>query len=70
MMRADECREFADEHGMRMIAIADLIAYVRRTEVQVERVADTGSRLRARPFSAVGYRSIIDDAEHLALVHG
>jgi len=70
MMRADECREFADEHGMRMIAIADLIAYVRRTEVQVERVADTRLPTEHGQFRAVGYRSIIDDAEHLALVLG
>ena len=30
--RAPECRAFADKHGLVMISIADLIAYIRRTE--------------------------------------
>ena len=48
MMRAPECREFADEHGLHMISIADLIAYVRRTESQVERVVETDAAHRVR----------------------
>ncbi len=40
MMRAPELREFADGHGLTMISIADLIAYRRRTEKQIERVAE------------------------------
>ena len=39
MMRAPECRAFADAHGLVMISIADLIAFIRHTESQVEKIA-------------------------------
>lgn len=70
MMRAPQCREFADEHGLRMISIADLIAYIRRTESQIERAATTVLPTEFGEFQAIGYRSLIDGAEHLALVRG
>lgn len=70
MMRAPECREFADEHGLLMISIADLIAHVRRTESQVERVVETTLPTAYGDFRAVGFRSTIDGEEHVALVAG
>ena len=70
MMRAPQCREFADEHGLTMISIADLIAYVRRTETQVERVVETQLPTEFGDFRAVGYRSTIDGQDHIALVAG
>ncbi len=70
MMRAPQCREFADEHGLTMISIADLIAYVRRTETQVERVVETQLPTEFGDFRAVGYRSTIDGQDHIALVTG
>ncbi len=70
MLRAPACREFADTHGLTMISIADLIAFVRRNERQVERVAETRMPTDAGEFTAVGYRSTVDDHEHVALVHG
>ena len=70
MMRAPACRSFADEHGLLMISIADLIAYIRRTESQIERAAQTILPTEFGQFRAVGYRSLIDAAEHLALVRG
>ena len=70
MMRAPQCRAFADEHGLLMISIADLIAYVRRTESQVERVTDARLPTDFGDFHAVGYRSVIDGVEHMALVKG
>ncbi|WP_033294110.1 bifunctional 3,4-dihydroxy-2-butanone-4-phosphate synthase/GTP cyclohydrolase II [Amycolatopsis jejuensis] len=68
MMRAPECRRFADERGLVMISIADLAAYRRRTEVQVERAADTRLPTAFGTFRVVGYRSGQD--EHVALVSG
>ena len=53
-----------------MISIADLIAYVRRTESQVERVTDARLPTDFGDFHAVGYRSVIDGVEHMALVKG
>ena len=70
MMRAPECRHFADEHGLQMISIADLIAYVRQTETQVERVVETSLPTVHGDFRAVGYRSLIDGEEHVALIMG
>jgi 3,4-dihydroxy 2-butanone 4-phosphate synthase/GTP cyclohydrolase II len=70
MMRAPACREFADEHGLMMISIADLIAYIRRTERQVERAAQASLPTRFGMFRAIGYRSTIDGVEHVAFVAG
>jgi 3,4-dihydroxy 2-butanone 4-phosphate synthase/GTP cyclohydrolase II len=70
MMRAPQCRDFADEHGLVMISIADLIAYIRRTESQIQRAAETMLPTEFGQFRAVGYRSLIDGAEHVALVRG
>ncbi len=70
MMRAPECRAFADAHGLRMISIADLIRYRRQNEVQVVRVAETKLPTEFGEFRAVGYRSDVDGTDHLALVMG
>jgi 3,4-dihydroxy 2-butanone 4-phosphate synthase/GTP cyclohydrolase II len=70
MKRGPELREFADEHGLAMISIEDLVRHRHRTEMLVERVAETRLPTRAGEFRAFGYRSSVDDGEHLALVHG
>jgi 3,4-dihydroxy 2-butanone 4-phosphate synthase/GTP cyclohydrolase II len=70
MMRAPELRQFADEHGLTMISIADLIAYLRQTERQVERVATTRLPTSYGAFTAYGYRDTITGTDHVALVAG
>jgi 3,4-dihydroxy 2-butanone 4-phosphate synthase/GTP cyclohydrolase II len=70
MARGDELRAFADEHGLAVICIADLIAYRRRFERLVERVASARVPLRYGEFTAVGYASSYDDREHVAFVFG
>jgi 3,4-dihydroxy 2-butanone 4-phosphate synthase/GTP cyclohydrolase II len=70
MMRAPACRAFADLHGLAMISIADLIAHRRHTEGLVRRKAETMLPTRHGPFRAVGYRTVIDGNEHVALVRG
>ncbi len=70
MKRAPQLREFADEHGLAMISIDDLVRYRHRTEPLVERVAVTRLPTRHGDFTAYGYRSTIDGSEHLALVYG
>ncbi|TDD99133.1 bifunctional 3,4-dihydroxy-2-butanone-4-phosphate synthase/GTP cyclohydrolase II [Jiangella asiatica] len=70
MMRAPALREFADEHGLAMISIADLIRYRRRTERQVERVATTRLPTAHGTFAAHAYRDVLDGTEHVALVMG
>jgi 3,4-dihydroxy 2-butanone 4-phosphate synthase / GTP cyclohydrolase II len=70
MMRAPQCRAFADEHGLVMVSIADLIRFRRRTESLVERVAMTRLPTEFGDFTAYGYRSDTDESEHIALVAG
>ncbi|WP_185994802.1 bifunctional 3,4-dihydroxy-2-butanone-4-phosphate synthase/GTP cyclohydrolase II [Nocardioides campestrisoli] len=70
MKRGPELREFADEHGLAMISIEDLVRYRRRHEIHVDRVAVTRLPTRHGDFTAYGYRITIDDSEHVALVHG
>ena len=70
MARRDELEVFAEEHDLRLISIADLIAYRRRYEKQVERVAEARIPLAAGTFRAVGYDSLLDGIEHVAFVYG
>lgn len=70
MARLPQLAEFAREHGLALVSIADLIAYRRRHETHVERVADTRLPTRHGAFRAVGYRSRLDGAEIIALVAG
>ena len=53
-----------------MITIKDLIAYRRRSDKLVERVVSTRLPTAFGDFEAVGYRSLVDDKHHLALVKG
>lgn len=70
MMRAPQCRVFADEHGLVLISIEDLIRFRRRNESQIERVAVVALPTEFGTFAAHGYRSTIDGSEHVALVVG
>jgi 3,4-dihydroxy 2-butanone 4-phosphate synthase/GTP cyclohydrolase II len=70
MMRLPQLTVFAAEYDLALISIADLIAYRRRTERQVERVAEARLPTEYGVFRAVGYRATVDSAEHIALVHG
>lgn len=70
MMRAEALRAFADEHGLVMISIADLIAHRRRVERNVERIVEVPMPLSMGDFRAVGYRNKLDGIEHVALVMG
>lgn len=70
MMRGEELSEFAATHGIPMLTIADLIEYRRRNEVLVERLSSARIPTKHGEFTAVGYRSLVDGTEHLALVRG
>jgi 3,4-dihydroxy 2-butanone 4-phosphate synthase/GTP cyclohydrolase II len=70
MARAEELRVFADEYDLALISIADLIAYRRRFDKLVERVASARVPLRYGEFTAVGYASSYDQREHVAFVFG
>ena len=70
MQRRPDLEKFAAEHDLALISIADLIAYRRHRETQVEKVVETRLPTEHGVFTAVGYRALIDDGEHVALVYG
>jgi 3,4-dihydroxy 2-butanone 4-phosphate synthase/GTP cyclohydrolase II len=70
MARRDELEVFAAEHDLAIISIADMIAYRRRNERQVARVAEARIPTAHGTFRAVGYDSLLDGIEHVALVYG
>lgn len=70
MARRDELEVFAAEHELPLVSIADLIAYRRRFEKQVERVAEARIPTVHGTFRTVGYDSVLDGIEHLALIYG
>ena len=71
MARLPDLISFAQLHGLKIGTIADLIAYRRRTERQVERVLETpfDSAYGGR-FRMVIYRNILDKTEHVVLTKG
>lgn len=70
MMDAAQCRDFADMHGLLLISIADLIRYRGGSERLIERGAVTPLPTGHGDFMIIGYRSLVDDSEHAALVMG
>jgi len=68
--RLPELERFAKEHDLLMGTIADLIAYRRQQERLVERVVEARIPTEYGTFTAVGYRSLVDDRQHVALVMG
>jgi 3,4-dihydroxy 2-butanone 4-phosphate synthase / GTP cyclohydrolase II len=70
MARADDLAAYCFKHGLKMITIADLIAYRRRHDKLVERVVETGLPTGFGDFRVFGYRSLVDDKHHVALVKG
>jgi len=68
--RLPELERFATEHGLLIGTIADLIAYRRHQEKLVERVVEARIPTEHGRFTAVGYRSLVDDRQHIALVMG
>ncbi|MFN8161436.1 MAG: bifunctional 3,4-dihydroxy-2-butanone-4-phosphate synthase/GTP cyclohydrolase II [Solirubrobacterales bacterium] len=70
MARVPDLLPYCELHGLKMITVADLIAYRRRTEKLVERVVATSLPTEFGDFTAVGYRSLVDDKHHVAMVKG
>ena len=70
MARVDDLVPYAEEHGLRMITIGELIEYRRRTERLIERGAVARLPTHWGEFSAVAYTSLIDGKQHLAMIRG
>jgi 3,4-dihydroxy 2-butanone 4-phosphate synthase/GTP cyclohydrolase II len=70
MARVPDLVGYCARHGLKMITVADLIAYRRKHDKLVERVVATKLPTEFGDFTAVGYRSLVDDKHHVALVKG
>jgi len=70
MARVSDLVPYCERHDLKMITVADLIAYRRRNERLVERVVSTKLPTAFGDFTAVGYRSLVDDKHHVAMVKG
>ena len=70
MSRLPELERFAEEHGLKILSIAQIIAQRRRTERLIERVAEARLPTRYGKFKAIAYKSHVDSGEHIALTIG
>ncbi len=70
MARLPQLESMAEQFGIKIISIADLIAYRRRHEKLVQRVAEAKLPTRYGEFTVIAYKSTVDADEHVALVKG
>lgn len=70
MARVPDLQVFVKKHNLKLITIQDLISYRRKSERQIEMVESINLPTDYGDFRAVGYRSILDQKEHLALIKG
>ncbi len=70
MSRLPQLEEFAVEHDLKILSIAQIVAHRRHHERLIERVAETRLPTRYGEFKAIGYRSYFDQGEHIALTKG
>ncbi len=70
MARVPDLIPYCERHGLRMISVADLIEYRRRTEKLVERVVSVQLPTEFGFFTATAFRETLTGREHVALVMG
>ena len=70
MARVPDLVRYCERHGLKMISIADLIEYRRRTEKLVERVVSVRLPTEYGEFTAVAFRERLTGKHHVALVMG
>lgn len=68
--RRPQLEEFAKQHGLTFITVAQLVAYRLRFERLVHRVAETRLPTQWGEWKIIGYRNDVDSAEHVALIYG
>lgn len=70
MARLPELEAVAEKYSLKIISITELIAYRHRHEKLVQKVTEAKLPTKYGEFVAVAYKSIVDPAEHMALVKG
>jgi 3,4-dihydroxy 2-butanone 4-phosphate synthase / GTP cyclohydrolase II len=70
MARTPQLMDFVKEHNLKIITIADLIAYRRSKECYVKRVTEAKMPTKYGEFKMVGYENTLNGEHHVALVRG
>ena len=70
MARRPQLQAMAEKFRLTYVTVAQLVSYRLRNERLVHRVADANLPTEYGLFRIIGYRNDVDDAEHVALVHG
>lgn len=70
MARVPDLEAYCARHDLKMVTVADLIAYRRRHDKLVERVVEAALPTTFGDFHVVGYRSLVDEKHHVAMVKG
>jgi 3,4-dihydroxy 2-butanone 4-phosphate synthase/GTP cyclohydrolase II len=71
MARYPRLRRFADDHGLKLVTIEDLIAYRKSKEVLVKRMAEASLPTEvSKDFRVIGFQNIFTDDDYVALVMG
>lgn len=70
LMNGAEARVFADANSIPLVSVPQLVQHRMNTERAIERVAEAQLPTDFGPFHMIGYRSLVDEAEHVALVAG
>ena len=70
MARLPDLEEFAADHGLLLISIADLIRYRRQKDKLVKRVSEARIPTPYGDFTCYAYESVLNGDQHLALVRG
>lgn len=70
MARVPHLMEFVKKHDLKIITIADLIAYRRKNETFIERVTESKLPTKYGEFTMVGYVNTLNGEHHVALVKG
>ena len=70
MARRHELKDFAIEHGLRFITVAQMVAY-RLTKTRIiQRIAEAELPTKYGEFHVIAYESMLDGREHLAIIKG
>jgi 3,4-dihydroxy 2-butanone 4-phosphate synthase/GTP cyclohydrolase II len=71
MARMPDLKIFAERHQLKLVSVKDLIAYRMASESLVEPIGEAKLPIEdAGEFKVYGFKSLVDGAEHLALVKG
>ncbi len=70
MARTPQLMEFVKKHNLKIITIADLIAYRRKHEVLITRITSANLPTKYGKFTIIGYENNLSGEHHVALVKG